>query len=247
MLFRSRGSRISYLPALHDAESPEARLYGPPDFSAFFPVDGASGDEYEIKTVPDIFTRKTDALLHEAPRSVSCDAVAYFFACQKSCAVYRSSVFTTEYNDVFIADRPALLVERVKIGLSSQYIRPEHVLLLRGESLSALRSSSLEHVPSVLGLHSLSEAMLFHSLPVLRLKCHFDIVFPPKCKNLRCCLNFNSTYKVILLSNYITVNTGFYRLKPLESFDNFIHTLWITLLIIVFSIINFPSCLLTTY
>ena len=45
------------------------------------------------------------------------------------------------------------------------------------QNFSSSSSSSLENVSAVLGLHSLSEAVLFFPLPLFGLICHFHIFF----------------------------------------------------------------------
>ena len=48
-----------------------------------------------------------------------------------------------------------------------------------GESLSALSASSLEHLSSVCGFHSLAETVLYLSLALLRLVSSEHLVTPP--------------------------------------------------------------------
>jgi len=47
------------------------------------------------------------------------------------------------------------------------------IKLLCGKHLSSLGSSALQHIPASLGLHSLSESVLFLALPLFRLKRSF--------------------------------------------------------------------------
>ena len=70
---------------------------------------------------------------------------------------------------------PDALCKRGRIAAVRRYADRGSI----GESLSALSASSLEHLSSVCGSHSLAETVLYLSLALLRLVSSEHLVTPP--------------------------------------------------------------------
>lgn len=167
---------------------------------AGFSVNGVSGDDDQIVSEGNFFFQHPPAFPHQPFGPVPLYAVSHLPAGQKRCPIIRKPVAAVKENNDPFSKGTTFPVNPIKVFLFSQYFPLQHFSFntkrphqrsLCWQNFSSSFASSLQHISSVLRLHSLSEAMLLFSLPLFRLVGHFHINTSSFIDQFGANLNFN--------------------------------------------------------